>query len=330
MPYRRSALSKEGSTTPLVSLIILNYNGEDLIKECIESCLSLSYPEKEIIVVDNASEDDSVSVISKFPEVRLIENKENYGYAEGNNIGVRASMGKYVATLNNDLTLKSDWLNHIVDFLESYDDCGIAGSRQMQYYNPQLVDSLYVYPGPGLLIDKSYYGKRYKDIGAGWVIAANGANAVYRRSMLDKIGLFEESFFAYHEESDLCMRAFLHGWRSVFIPEAVAYHKGSISFNRTLKKLIYLHERNRIWFIYRFYPWVFILQRSFHLIFMELRLIRVFLFKKRAFFSYLRARYHGLRDMKRFRSFRKEYTAKFKRSKNSYLKFYKDKILPLE
>jgi GT2 family glycosyltransferase len=317
---------------PLISIIILNWNGSECIIDCIESVEKSIYKNIEIIVVDNASTDDSPKTIKiKFPRVRLIELDTNIGFAAGNNKGFAFAQGKYVVTLNNDVVVEPDWLIQPLEFLETDDLVGIIACRQMNYYNREIIDCLYCYPLRSLLFHPMGNGKRYSSralhTAPGMVIGAGGASAIYRKELLDIFCGFDERYFSYHEESDLCMRAFLSGWKCIYAPSSVVYHRGSFSFNRIKKQFVFYHERNRIWFIYKFYPIGFIFKNFFWIILMEARLIRVLVFKRKTGSGYFTGRYHGLCRIKEFRKDRELFIEKFKEKQDLFEKYMKEKKL---
>jgi GT2 family glycosyltransferase len=321
-------------SNPLISIIILNWNVSDCIVECLESVEKTTYKNIEILVVDNASSDDSPILIKrKFPRVRLIVLDTNIGFAAGNNKGFAFAQGKYVVTLNNDIVVEPDWLIQPLEFLESDDLVGIIACRQMNYYNREIIDCLYSYPLRSLLFQPMGNGKRFSELPLystpGYVIGAGGASAIYRKKLLDSLEGFDERYGSFHEESDLCLRAFLTGWKCIYAPAAVVYHRGSFSFNRIKKQYAFLHERNRIWFIYKFYPTIFILKNAFWIILMELRVFRVFVMKRKAGMKFFSGIYHGLKGLKQFKNSRKTYVPLIKAKAILYLKFRKNKKISL-
>lgn len=319
---------------PLISIIILNWNGAECIAACLESVFKVTYKKTEVIVVDNASTDNSRELIkNQFSNIRLIELKKNIGFAAGNNRGFQIAHGKYIATLNNDVVVEPDWLTQPFEFLENDETVGIIACRQMNYQNHEIIDCLYSYPLRSLLFQPMGNGKKFSSLELyskpGYVIGAGGASAIYRKKLLDIFDGFDERYYSYHEESDLCMRAFLSGWKCIYAPSAIVYHRGSFSYNRIKRQFAYFHERNRVWFIYKFYPQKFIFKNAFWVLLMELRLLRVFLFKRRVGTIFFSARYHGLLGMKHFHDSRKLYIARFKEKELLYLKFMKNKKIPL-
>jgi GT2 family glycosyltransferase len=319
---------------PLISIIVLNWNGSDCIVECIESIEQTSYNNFEIIVVDNASTDASPAIIkNKFPLVRLLSLEKNLGYAAGNNRGFTYAKGKYIATVNNDVVVTPDWLRQPIEFLENDPTVGIIACRQMNYHNHETIDCLYSYPLPSLLFQPMGNGKQYSSLALyaapGYVIGAGGASAIYRKILLDSLCGFDERYYSYHEESDLCMRAFLSGWKCIYAPSAVVYHRGSFSFNRKKKQFAFYHERNRIWFIYKFYPFVFVLKNVFWILLMQLRVFRVFIIKRKVGIIFFNGIISGFAELKRFNDSRKMYVPLMKQKFSLYLKFRKYKKLPL-
>jgi hypothetical protein len=321
-------------SNPLVSCIVLNWNGETLLEECLGSLLECDYTPLEIIVVDNASEDTSVNIVKKFPSVRLIRNKHNLGYAAGNNVGFRHATGKYVVTLNNDIVVSRSWLDTPVSYCESDKTIGSASCRQMNYFNRDIIDSLYAYPLQNLLFYQEGYRQRLdrheRYTHPGFVIAPNGASAVYRKEMLDTVGGFDERFYAYNEESDLAMRGFLSGWKCLYVPTAVVYHKRSVSFDKKIGELLFLGERNRLWFIYKYFPLSFILSRSGALLMREILSLGILTFKKRAPEIYFTSRYRGLRGMSQYRATRKQNCPLFLHKKEMFVRFMKQRIIPMK
>lgn len=318
---------------PLVSVIILNFNGAELLEECISSVEKTSYAPCEIMVVDNNSTDDSLKLLESFPKVKVIRNRENYGYAEGNNIGISRSEGKYFVTLNNDVTVEPDWLDKPVALLEKYLQIGAISCRQMSYTNKERIDGLFHFFQPDLTLiplgegcspdDDPYFRM------TGRVFSVNGGSAVIRRKMFDDVGGFDRRFFAYLDEVDLCMRAFLHGWWSIYVPEAVVYHKGSVSFKKTGVRKYYYRERNRLWFLYKYFPISFLIRHIIPIVVMELRVIRVMCLKLLKPGWYLKARFDAIRGFSEYRLERKE-NLRFLRSR--WLEFMELKrkwILPL-
>lgn len=319
-------MSVRDSRKPLVSIIILNWNGEKHLAECLRSVLNTTYKPTEVIVVDNASSDNSLEVLSFF-SVKVVRNEKNVGYAAGNNIGFQHAKGKYVVTLNNDLKVAPTWLDLPVKRFEEDPQLGIVSCRQMEYSNPEIIDTLYITASDFLLPSPAGFGKVFDHFPEynreRYVFGANGASAVYRREMLDRIGLFDERFFAYHEESDLCMRAFLNDWKCLYIPSSVIFHKGSASFVKKSRTFFYYHERNRIWYIWKHFPIETVLHYLVFVLYWESRIMLKLLLKFRMFDVYLKARFDSVLGLKNFISDRSKHVRLFRKKKHEYIKLMK-------
>ena len=320
-------------TKPLVSILILNWNGEEILEENIQSILATTYRPFEVVVVDNASTDKSLEILRLFPQVNIIENRQNLGYAEGNNIGFSRCRGEYIAVVNNDVVIDPEWLDAPVRIFEQFRDVGLVSCRQMNYFERQRIDTLYLYPTSHLLLGQMGHGKVFDDDplyrDEGYVLGANGASAIYRKRVITELGGFDRIFFAYHEESDLQMRAFFAGWKCVYIPTSVVYHKGSHSFDKIKESLFYYHERNRIWFIYRNFPFSLIVSCLPIIFYRELQTFLNIVLKKGLAGTYFKARLDGVRSLGQFKVLRRHNVKKFKMKRRRFMEFMRRKKIPL-
>ena len=244
---------------PPVSAIVVNWNGETFISECLRSLQGQTYSPLEVMVVDNGSTDQSIPLIrSQFGDgVRLHENGANLGFAAGNNVGFRLTGGKYVVLLNNDATADRHWIAELVKAAESDPGIGMCASKVYSLDKPGILDSaggLLIY-GDGLCrgrgrleADRGQYDTRQE------ALLPSGCACLYRRAMLDEIGLFDEDFFAYSDDTDLGLRARIAGWRCAYVPTAVAHHRYSATAGPYSPLKAYLAERNRIWVAVKTFP----------------------------------------------------------------------------
>jgi GT2 family glycosyltransferase len=223
-----------------------------VIENCLISLTQQTYSPLELIVVDNGSTDDSVALIQeKFKNlVRLIQNQTNLGFAGGNNVGIRVARGEYIGLLNNDATADTRWVAELVKFAESDPRIGMCASKIYSFDQPEILDSaggLLIYRdglsrGRGRLeYDQGQYNRVEE------VLLPSGCACLYRREMLNQIGLFDEDFFAYSDDTDLGLRARIAGWKCLYVPTAVAYHRYSVSAGRYSPLKALLAERNRVW-----------------------------------------------------------------------------------
>ena len=242
----------------LVSIVIVSYNGKYLLNSCLNSLYAQTYENIELLVVDNASSDGSVEFIrDNFKDVTIIEQKENLGFAKGNNVALKLARGEYVAMLNNDAIAEKEWLSELVNAMELNRRIGICASKILFYNNRDIINST------GICIDKALGftwdrgfgdkdGDKYRE--KCMVFGACAAAALYRKDMLDQIGLFDEDFFAYHEDVDLAWRAQLYGWKCIYVPTAIVYHHFSATAGTNSPLKEYFSSRNRIWLIIKNYP----------------------------------------------------------------------------
>jgi len=240
---------------PKVSVIIVNWNGKVYLKDCLTSVLSQTYPNYEVILVDNGSTDGSVSLIKEsFPEIRLIRLDRNYGFAKANNIGIEEALEdkltEYVALLNNDAYVDRRWLEELVTCAEKSENVGMVASKIL-FAGLNTINSV----GTIVLKDGSaaHLGGKETDRGQYDLIketfAPCAAAALYARRMLEDIGSFDEDFFAYMEDVDLGWRARLAGWKCTLAPNARAYHKHSATSKKHSEFKIYQIERNRVYLV---------------------------------------------------------------------------------
>ena len=244
---------------PLISIIIVNWNGMRFLEKCLSSVDSQTYRLFEVIFVDNGSEDGSLEFVrSNFPETIIIENKENLGFAKANNQGIKVANGKYIATLNNDTEVDRDWLNNLVEAAESSDEkVGMWAPKILSMQKRTRIDSV-----GGLLIYRDGIargrGRSEEDKGqydrVEGILFPSACSALYRKDMLDGIGYFDEDFFAYCEDSDLGFRARLAGWNAVSVPGAIVYHHYSGSTGKYSETKAFLVERNHIWLAIKNFP----------------------------------------------------------------------------
>lgn len=228
-----------------LSIIIVSWNVCKNLLECITSILqnapSCSY---EVILVDNDSKDDVVAVVrSTFPEVVVIENDENLGFATANNQGIKRSQGQYIFLLNPDTIVHKNSLDALIKFLERNDGVGACGPRLLNK-DGTIQRSVRRFPSyQGALYRFTFlkYFKIFKNSYRSWLMRdfdhksqrdvdqLMGAALLVKKSIIDKIGGFDENFFMYYEEIDLCYRIKHNGWRIVFLPQACITHLGGRS-----------------------------------------------------------------------------------------------------
>lgn len=214
------------------SVIIPSWNGVNLLPTCLDSLRTQTYRCFETIVVDNASADGTVSLVRQsYPEVRLVALETNLGFAGGVNAGIARSTGQLVALINQDVEAAPQWLEALVAASRAHPEAGAFASKIMLFDQRDRFHSAGdSYRRDGIPVNRGVWER---DIGQFDqqvdVFGACGGAAAYRKSMLDQIGWLDERFFMYCEDVDLAWRHQLVGWRTVFVPEAVAFHRLSAS-----------------------------------------------------------------------------------------------------
>ena len=234
------------SSNPLVSIIILNYNTGNLLLDCIKSIFRTKYKNFEIILVDNASKDDSHKKCkNEFEKIILIENSQNLGYCEGNNVGIKKAKGEFIVILNPDTVVEPSWLEELLLAYDVYGK-GIYQPKLLSMENHKKFNSA----GNMIHIFGFGYsrGKDEDDVGQYDVPEkinyASGACLFTSSDVLKKIGSFDSFLFAYHDDLDLGWRAAQIGLKSYYIPKSLVYHADSFSFKWSPYKF-FLLERNR-------------------------------------------------------------------------------------
>lgn len=214
---------------PLVSIVLLNYNGKKYIKKCIESIRNQDYDNIELILVDNASTDDSlVGLKQLYPEIKLILNKQNLGSAKGNNKGANSSKGKYIFFLNIDTKLDRDCIDNLVKVYESDAEIGICACRELSY-NGKIEWNC------GIGVD--IFGYSLQGIPKK-VFHASSSSLFIKEELFNKLNGFDESYFMYKDDIDLCWRAQLLGYKVIGVLSAIVFHEwGGVTLSKRGEKL---------------------------------------------------------------------------------------------
>lgn len=241
-----------------ISVIILNWNGEKLLNEFLPEVIANSNTEiAEIVVADNGSTDSSLTVLrEKFPEVKVIELKENYGFAEGYNRAIAVTENKYVLLLNSDVAPAKGWIEPLYAFMESNPYAGAVQPKIRSYRNPEMFEHA---GAAGGLIDRHgfpyCYGRVFenveKDNGqydgeARRIFWASGAALLTRTAVYKEVGGLDASFFAHMEEIDLCWRMQLKGYGIYCVTDSTVFHLGGASLPYSSPRKTYLNFRNNL------------------------------------------------------------------------------------
>lgn len=241
-----------------VSVVIVNWNGKHLLQRCLPAVLAQDFQDYEVVVLDNGSHDGSADwLTAHYPTVRLLRSEQNLGFAGGNNLAIRETSSPYLAALNNDALPAAGWLRELVQAMDACPDVGMCASKMVCADDPTRIDSC------GIQVDRA---------GIAWerhagepddsseqvpclVFGPCAGAALYRRAMLDQVGLFDPDYFAYYEDVDLAWRAQRAGWRCLYVPSArVVHHHSSTGREGSPFKQYHL-GRNKWWTLIKNYPW---------------------------------------------------------------------------
>lgn len=244
--------SSKNMLKPLVSVIIVNWNGQQLLDDCLRSLTKSTYKNLEIFFVDNASRDDSVDhVKNNFKSVKIIQNTENLGYAEGHERAFKQSKGEFVLLLSTDTIINPNVVETLVKVMVTDKNLGAVMPKLLMYPKKHLIDSL----GAFFLMngDLYHFGREKDPKGSKYnkqmyILSVKGACTLFRKKALEKTGMFDKDYFAYFEETDLSMRTWLAGYKLLYVPEATVYHKGGVTSAKLQHSYILFHSyKNRIY-----------------------------------------------------------------------------------
>ena len=240
----------------MISVIVVNWNRKDLLRACLNSLRRQTGVAFEVILVDNGSADGSPDMAEHEFEARVIRNRENRGFCAANNQGIAIARGNFVALLNNDAEAEPGWLAALLRACSSASDVGMAASKVLVWEDPRMIDKA----GHLIFPDGQNRGRGsgMPDLGQfdseEEVLWPDGCAAMYRKEMLDRIGGFDEDFFAYGDDAELGLRARIAGWRCLYTPGAVVRHHRSATLGKDSLGRLELIERNRLLLAVKLFP----------------------------------------------------------------------------
>lgn len=250
-----------GDTNPLVSIIILNYNGMQFLKDCFDSVLKSTYSNLEFILVDNNSTDESVAFTREnYSQIKVFETGINGGYSRAYNMSFEIAKGKYFILLNNDVTVEPDWIEPLVEVAENDDNIGALQPKLVSMIDPSNFEyagasggfmDIYGFPflrGRVFTKMEKDYGQYDDEVRIFW---ATGAAMFLRASVLKESGNLDEDFVHHMEEIDLCWRLNLVGYKLMAIPKSKIYHYGGATIKPDSYQKMYWNHRNSIFMLYK-------------------------------------------------------------------------------
>lgn len=263
----------------LASVIIPNWNGKHLLKRCLSSLQKQTLKKFEVILVDNGSSDGSIEYTKKyFPRVRVIPLDRNFGFAKAVNDGIKNSHGQYVVLINNDTEVDKDCLKYLVQAADAHEEVGFVAAKMLNFYKRDTIDSA------GDYIDvvghANNIGLGEKDgpkfENSGYVFLVTGGGGLFKREVFNKVGLFDEDYFAYFEDVDLCLRAQFQGFKGWYEPKAIVYHIHKATASKMKPFIEYLQFRNMTQTIIKNFP-AGLLKKNFNwlrILFVNLNTVR--------------------------------------------------------
>lgn len=299
---------------PFISVILINWNGKRFLKPCVDSVLNQTYGNYDVILIDNASTDNSVGFIKenyateiKNGRLKLIASTKNYGFAEGNNVGIRHAFKnprvEYIATLNIDTVAEKDWLEKLANASKKGGKIGMLQGKIL-HMDKKTIDST------GLLLYKSgtWYDRGENELDMGQydsmpsIFGVCAAAALYKRKMLEELEprdeFFDGDFFGYCEDVDLSIRARLLGWGAIYVPGAVVYHRRGGTTGPESDFQIYHFNRNNLWVIMKTLPSGFVWKNLFSILLSQLGGIFISVVKGRPF-PVLRAKLDAVKALEK-------------------------------
>lgn len=286
-----------------VSVVIPNYNGERYLKGCLDSLMKQSLKADQIIIVDNNSTDRSLEIIKEYKDIaEVVKLKENKGFSIAVNEGIKRSKTRYVALLNNDTELDKDWLKELYNCINKDDNIFSCCSKMIRYNEKNIIDDAgdeYTVLGWSRKIGDGKSVNLFTE--SREVFSSCAGAAIYNKDILDKIGYFDENFFAYLEDLDISYRARVYGYKNYFCADAKVYHVGSAtSGSRHNGFKVKLAARNNIYLIYKNMP---IYQIILNLIFIIMGIIikGIYFSIKGLGKAYFTGLFEGIRTRKKLR-----------------------------
>jgi GT2 family glycosyltransferase len=262
-------MDKATADKPLISIVVVNWNGELFLLECLQSLEQQSWPNREFIIVDNGSTDGSVEILRQWSsgraDTQVVWLTENTGFTGANNLAFTLARGEWVALLNNDASAKPDWLARLFRRGNLAEKIGMVGSKILFTDPPGVIDKA----GHLIYRDGQNRGRGTMELDRGQydedceILWPDACAALYHRDLLKMTGGFDDAFFAYGDDADLGMRARLLGWRAWLAPDAVVYHRHSATAGAYSPLKVMLVERNRILLALKTFPLSILLQNPY-------------------------------------------------------------------
>jgi GT2 family glycosyltransferase len=243
-------VSKKSESFPSVSIVIVNFNGRDVLRQCLRTLSDTDYPNYDIVVVDNASTDGSLDTLEASfgsdSRIKLVKSQENVGHAEGCNIGARITAGKYLVFLDSDIKFEAEnWLSELVKAMENDNTVGLAQAKIVLSEDKRCLDYVCVAVDALGTWAATYGSKEDQFKEAFEILAASSGCCIIRRAVFNQIGGFDADYFIYDDDTDLSLRARLLGYRILFVPSALVIHRSGV-LRGVSGLMLYHSSKNRL------------------------------------------------------------------------------------
>lgn len=315
-------MSQDKQEKKLVSIVIPNWNGKRFLAGCLDSIAKQTYENVETWIVDNGSKDGSVEFLKEsYPDVKLICFDVNTGFAPAVNAGIRKAAGEYIALINNDTIVDPNWVKELVAVLDTRPELGSVGCKMLGYEDPELLDGVGDGYRRGGLPGRIGHGE--KDTGLfdqeRFILGACGGAAMYRRTLFDDIGLFDDDYFAYLEDVDMALRAQSAGYKCLYVPTAIIYHLGCGTTGSGYSDLVVsLSAQNNINTIVKNIPAPLLVKFLPHILFWQAAYLYVVVRQSRKILPWLKGSFKALTMLPNMLKKRQEINKK-RRVPHSYM-----------
>ncbi len=286
------------TTAKMVSFIVVNWNGKSLLRSCLSSICSQTCEDREIIFVDNGSTDDSVAYVrTNFSSVKLISLKKNRGFSGGNIEGLKYATGNFLALVNTDAILGENWLENMLRVMDRDPKIGICASKLIIDETARIDSVGEAYTTAFTSVKIGEFAQKDNFMRERAFQGASAAAVLYRKLMIDAIGFLDEDFFLNYEDTDFHMRAWLAGWKCVYVPDAVAYHKVSATLGKLSDSGVYHLSRNSEWVWIKNVPLPLMIRYAHHRIAVEFLSFLYFCAVKNKWRPFIRGKIDALRKV---------------------------------
>ncbi|MCF8381285.1 MAG: glycosyltransferase family 2 protein [Bacteroidales bacterium] len=247
---------------PLISVVTINFNQSEMTNQLLESFKNVTWPSYELIIVDNNSQNnDADHINTNYPNLRVIRNEKNLGFAGGNNLGIKAAKGEYILFLNNDTEVDPGFLEPMIERFESFRDTGAVSPKIRFFHHPEKIQYAGFSKMSPFTLRMNGFGYGETDKGqydqGKETEFAHGCAMMVSRKVIEEVGLMPEEYFLYYEEHDWSTTIKKHGYKIFYEPKSLILHKESMSVEKNSILKTYFINRNRVLYMRRNFNWFY-------------------------------------------------------------------------